>query len=276
MTRSKLKNLALAGLFVANIFAFSKPVYATNLPELQQFNDLIDKSLVNNLTDNNTAFTYYNYPKYLTSDKVVELVKERIALLKVTNSYQYFKTSSISITAHNSNKTIEFEIKYSAEYPTKEQELIEKIDKILAGLFSEIPSEELTDKEKVRLIHNYIIDALSFDKTLDKKLMVADALTAFNTHKAVCQGYTHLANLMFERCGIKSTIIVSKEMDHCWNKVYLDGEWYNLDITWDDKNKYTSYFYFCDKDENFIGHTWDKDYYNKILEQMTANNDIKI
>ena len=36
--------------------------------------------------------------------------------------------------------------------------------------------------------------------------------------------------------------------DHAWNAVKLDGLWYNIDVTWDDKNNGVSYDYFlCGK-----------------------------
>ena len=34
--------------------------------------------------------------------------------------------------------------------------------------------------------------------------------------------------------GIASEILVSDAMHHCWNYVENDGEWYHVDVTWDD------------------------------------------
>ena len=37
--------------------------------------------------------------------------------------------------------------------------------------------------------------------------------------------------------------------DHMWNRVFVHGEWYNLDVTWDDIGEEISHEYFNLSDE---------------------------
>lgn len=51
----------------------------------------------------------------------------------------------------------------------------------------------------------------------------------------VCQGYA-LANclLLGQKLGVSCAFITSDPMDHAWNMVQLDGQWYHVDTTWND------------------------------------------
>ena len=52
-----------------------------------------------------------------------------------------------------------------------------------------------------------------------------------------CEGYAKTMQYLCDMAGIESMVIVgSNEANdtHAWNVVKVDGEWYNLDCTWDD------------------------------------------
>jgi len=54
--------------------------------------------------------------------------------------------------------------------------------------------------------------------------------------QAVCQGYALAFKLCMDILGIESKVILgmTPEGKHAWNAVKLDGEWYYIDVTWDD------------------------------------------
>jgi len=58
----------------------------------------------------------------------------------------------------------------------------------------------------------------------------------FRDKTGVCQAYTMAYKAVLDRLGITSTSVYSKEMNHVWNLVYLDGSWYHIDVTWDDED----------------------------------------
>lgn len=49
-----------------------------------------------------------------------------------------------------------------------------------------------------------------------------------------CENYAEAYAFLLAQVGIKSEIINSASMNHEWLKVCIDGEYYNVDITWDD------------------------------------------
>jgi hypothetical protein len=70
------------------------------------------------------------------------------------------------------------------------------------------------------------------------------AYTAFGAlveGKAVCEGYSRAFQLVLTMCGIKNHLVVGKGTNnegitegHMWNLVFIDGEKYNVDLTWND------------------------------------------
>lgn len=82
---------------------------------------------------------------------------------------------------------------------------------------------------------------------------------------AVCQGYAQAAHLLLWLAGIESRIVVGTAdgADHAWNKVKIGGEYYNLDVTWDDpvpdEPGRVRYSYFNITDEELArDHEWDR------------------
>ena len=60
-------------------------------------------------------------------------------------------------------------------------------------------------------------------------------------HYAVCDGYSQAYVYLLQQCGINAAVIVgvagndmSDTGGHAWSVVQLDGEWYEVDSTWDD------------------------------------------
>ncbi|MBP5165724.1 MAG: hypothetical protein ILP09_00520, partial [Oscillospiraceae bacterium] len=60
------------------------------------------------------------------------------------------------------------------------------------------------------------------------------AYGALVTGVAVCQGYAQAYRLLLSRCGIDSVYISSDSMNHGWTAIRLGGQWYHVDVTWDD------------------------------------------
>ncbi|RAN85873.1 transglutaminase, partial [Bacillus sp. SRB_28] len=75
----------------------------------------------------------------------------------------------------------------------------------------------MTDHEKVKVIHDWIVLNLSYDTSL-KKYTAYDGLVTGST---VCQGYSLLAYRMLERVGIDNRIVegTAGGQLHAWNIV---------------------------------------------------------
>lgn len=107
-----------------------------------------------------------------------------------------------------------------------------------------------TDVEKVLAIHDYLASKIEYDSDLyesylaDPSSVSADdpafQLTGvFLNGKAVCDGIAKSFMLLCAIEGIDARYVRGRYSEgtgsvaHAWNKVKLDGEWYNVDVTLD-------------------------------------------
>ena len=79
-------------------------------------------------------------------------------------------------------------------------------------------------------IHDGLIVSCVYDETLEKNTGY-DLLVNGST---VCLGYAQAYQYLLAQVGIESVIVTSETMEHAWNLVKLDDQWYHVDVTWDD------------------------------------------
>lgn len=90
--------------------------------------------------------------------------------------------------------------------------------------------EGMTDWQKALSIHDYLATHIIYDETLTYR----EDYDAIVRGTSVCSGYALAYMYLLQRVGIDCRYVSSKEMDHAWNLVLLDGNWYHADATWDD------------------------------------------
>ncbi len=162
--------------------------------------------------------------------------------------------------------TLTINIKYES---TLKQERI--VDSLTARIIKSLKLTDATDYEKVKKIHDYIINLAQYDTTY-----IRSSAYDILVHKtAVCEGYTLAAYRLFTDAGLESRIIIGKAKgeDHAWNIVKVDGQWYNIDLTWDDPISSTGkpvlrYDYFLKNEADFKDHKR-LDQYNTALFKAT-------
>ena len=100
----------------------------------------------------------------------------------------------------------------------------------------EIWNSSMSNEDKIKEVHNYIINNSKYDKDRsDNNIVKYKSDTAYGSlleGYSLCGGYTDAMELFLEDMGIKSYKISSE--NHVWNAVYLNNAWYHLDLTWDD------------------------------------------
>ncbi len=107
--------------------------------------------------------------------------------------------------------------------------------------------ENLSDYEKVKAVHDYIV------RYCEYSYAGSGAYNTLYQGRSACNGYALSFFRIMEKSGIPVTFEVGD--NHAWNKVYLDGYWYNIDLTWDDLGgKTVSYEYFLKCDADWKGH----------------------
>ena len=174
--------------------------------------------------------------------------------------------SQEEIKSKNDPATLSIEVIYES---TLKEEAI--VDAVVNRIVQELNLKNVSDYEKVKLIHDYIINNASYDLTLQR----STAYDLLIEKTAVCEGYALAAYRLFLAAGLESRIItgVAGGGAHAWNIVKLDGKWYNIDITWDDPitnsgRQILRYNYFLKSDKDFTDHERNPEY--KTAEFLKA------
>lgn len=96
------------------------------------------------------------------------------------------------------------------------------------------------DYQKIKMIHDYLIDSIEYENDLTQN-NVYDIYGALVNKRCVCEGYAKAFQYLMNESGIENTIVIgtgtnsrNKTENHAWNYVKLDGQWYAVDVTWDD------------------------------------------
>ena len=152
--------------------------------------------------------------------------------------------------------------------------LSERDSRILEGakkVITQEIKENMSDYEKELAIHDWITGWSEFDygifgRSSDEIEDGSDTpYGVLIDRSAMCQGYSSTFQLFMDMLKIECITVFGKPnsggVQHSWNMVRLDGEWYCVDVAWDDPiGGSPGHTYFNATSEEFRGdgiHNWD-------------------
>lgn len=113
---------------------------------------------------------------------------------------------------------------------------IKEINQKVASILKEEVNDKTTLEEKIKAIHDYVINHSKYDsERSDSKIVKYRSDTAYGNliqGFGLCGGYTDSMAIFLNLLGIKNYKVSSE--NHVWNALELNGNWYHLDLTWDD------------------------------------------
>ena len=101
---------------------------------------------------------------------------------------------------------------------------------------------DMDDLAKEIYLHDYLANKVTY-------VAAANAHNAYGAlveGQAVCEGYSRAFQHLLLQVGIPCYVVLGtgKGQPHMWNLVKINGEYYHVDLTWDDGNNGTYYAYF--------------------------------
>lgn len=118
----------------------------------------------------------------------------------------------------------------------------EKAEDIISG------ARALTSNyEKEKYVHDKLMSKVTYNKDAANNQSAYSALVNGQT---VCAGYARAYQYLMQQLGIPCYYCTGYSgADHAWNIVKLHGDYYNVDVTWDDTTPHTyNYFNRSDAD----------------------------
>jgi hypothetical protein len=138
---------------------------------------------------------------------------------------------------------------------------------VAKSVASQIITNDMTDYERELAIHDYIVDGTKY--YLGDNLEIYTMYGVLVDKKAVCQGYAEAFLYLSTLAGLDSEMVIGDGLSngtsipHAWNTVEIEGEWYQVDTTWDDpvspdgKNIKTYEYFNITNQEMALDHVWD-------------------
>lgn len=146
-----------------------------------------------------------------------------------------------------------------------------KYDAQIKAILEKIVKPGMTEKQKVKAVHDYMVVNYKYDENFEVGLYGTDTYAfhgLLNNGTGVCQAYAELFYLFMCYVDIECIFVggwakgASGEYGlHAWNVVYADDGYYHVDVTFDDplpdSGSKISYDYFLKTDDEMaIDHDW--------------------
>ncbi len=195
--------------------------------------DVIKEGICGYNTEINISQFGYN------TDEGVDIVSDTINDVIIDPDMYFFEHDKISMTAtkfgNGESKLTKVKIQYKNTIEDAKQMISEynaKADEIIESCIS----DDMTDMEKALKLHDYLVLHTKYD--LGHQMNPdSEGITSYDIlcrNAGVCQGYAQAYNDLLRRAGVESIMVSSDDMNHAWNMVKIDDNWYHVDVTWDD------------------------------------------
>ena len=127
-----------------------------------------------------------------------------------------------------------------------------KLENAVSAILKEVPqTDDEYDVEYYlhdKLVSNCTYDSDAADKGSAEFPNAYSAYGAIAEGKAVCEGYARGLQLLFDKTGIRGTLVRGESLEngegHMWNMVSINGNPYHLDATWNDSKNNGRHNYF--------------------------------
>lgn len=210
------------------------------------------------LDHNEEAITLYDVSEDEVTQTYEQIVYEHPEFFWADYGYSWTVTSGAGPTK------IELKPKLAESMDTiarKRRQMDAAVEEVLSG----VPATA-TDYVKALYVHDYLVLNTEYDSATYVRMqaspdqsLIDDAGTAYGclvNHLAVCDGYAKAFHLLMNRLGIEAGRVsgIADGGSHAWNYLALDGDYYYIDVTWDDpvavdgstvQTDIVSHEYFC-------------------------------
>lgn len=178
----------------------------------------------------------------------------RVYLLVAEQEPQFFYLDTVYETGDLMSDAEMFYRADAADADTMTAEMEFAADRILADTLG--ASDDIS---KLLAIH----DGIAANCMYEDDAFASEAYGCLVRGKAKCEGYAKAFLYVARRAGLHVMNVTgtdSRGENHVWNIAEADGQFYQIDVTWDDDQRYegkTVHACFCQPDQRFADHVPD-------------------
>ncbi len=180
------------------------------------------------------------YDNVIHGAEIVDITKYRVQEKYLVNLFDDLLSSSPELYYLNSRLTYSYtnvsgtnyvlRVKFSYNMTPKEMKEARKIYDREIKYIASLVDPSLSEVEKALWVYDYMIALYGYDN--DK--IVYDAYRMMTGEEGVCRAYCLAYAAVLRELGMECIMVTSNEMVHAWNLVRIDGNWYHVDLTFDD------------------------------------------
>ena len=218
-----------------NSFKYVKEVSDFNPKDKQDIINIIYTGL-NNGWENFTFFCHLDeYEDCL--DDVEEVTNDKVLMSNLNNYLSTYNSFNKVIVNINNFGRVNINV-----YKLYSDNDIAILDERVEEIYDELISDNMSDVEKIKAIHDYIINNTRYDNDRSEEIKNDTYINIYHHSnmafgplidgKAICGGYTDAMALFLDKMHLENYKVSGEK--HIWNLVYVNGEWKHLDLTWDD------------------------------------------
>ncbi|MCH5210811.1 MAG: hypothetical protein J1F01_07595 [Oscillospiraceae bacterium] len=210
------------------------------------------------------GYEHLNYTEQEIYNELLEMIQQKKPEFLITdkNTDMIVKAYNTVVDDHPEFFWLNGSYSYqTTTYPDKTETVIKPAEQFNADIIGQMESElqgevsrivstaqkETNDIDKALYVHDYLVDTIEYDNDTYREIssgtgsgMIYVSSTAYGgiiSRKAVCSGYSAAFQLIMQRLGIPCGRASGSKAgggNHEWNYILLDGDFYYIDVTWDD------------------------------------------
>ena len=182
----------------------------------------------------------------------------KISDFRGDNPYFIFSIWATTDDNDDSSTILVIDYQYTPEEAAEKRKQDAEEQAAVDSAIASCVTDGMSDYEIAKALHDYLALNCEYDMRYYSGGMPSISYTAYGAlvnRMAVCQGYALAYQELLAQCGIESEYVSGwgNGGRHGWNIIQIDGEWYHVDVTWDDptpdREGYVRYKYFLKSDK---------------------------
>ena len=147
------------------------------------------------------------------------------------SQWEGYDDSSVSGSANNFT---------TGNYGMMTSSQISEMKSVIADFKAQYITDDMSDFEKELTIIQWIVENCEYEASESRyDWSRSTAYSVMIEGKGQCAGYADAFLQMAMACGLEARYVYNTS--HAWNLVKLDGDWYHVDVTWEDPIGSNSY-----------------------------------
>ena len=132
--------------------------------------------------------------------------------------------------------------RFQINFTVAESDNFKSIETIVAEVVAQCEQECANSKgtssydyDRALWLNDWLVENTKYDSSL----MYCSAEGVFNRGLGTCEGYHEAYAMLLNKAGIETRRVDDFGDAHVWTGIKLNGNWYNVDTTWNDTGDYT-------------------------------------